>query len=203
MNYLYLLRRLATIILTVYLCGCGQNSSYLLNFYAVDQPSPDSFFVCHGYSCRYKVEAQLTESIWQDITSVFSEPTETAAAERLQIAQAIALFEQHVGNLTGISEDLPKSPAFKNAYGQQDCIDETVNTTTYLRMLQTANLLQQHRLSDPAKRGYFVDTRWPHNTATIKKMASGQSYVIDSWPGANGELPEIKTLEQWLLEGEL
>jgi hypothetical protein len=181
--------------------GCGQNSSYLLDFYAVDRPSPSLFYVCHGYSCRYQVEVQLSQSEWQAITAVFDGTATTATIERERIGQAIALFEQQVGNIAGLSKDLPRSPAMKVPYGQQDCIDETVNTTTYLRIFQAAKLMRWHKLSDPARRGNLVDRRWPHNTATIIELSSGQRFAIDSWPRSNGESPDIITLNQWLLGG--
>lgn len=201
MNRIYSLHRLVAILLITCVSGCGQNSSYLLDFYSVEHPSPSLFYICHGYSCRYQVEVQLSQPVWQDIIATFNVTANTAAAERLQIAQAIALFEQQVGNITGLSEDLPRSPAMKDPYGQQDCIDETVNTTTYLRILQTAMLLRWHKLSDPVRRGNLFDRRWPHNTATIVELSSGQRYVIDSWPRSNGESPDITTLSQWLLGG--
>ncbi len=197
MNHLFPTRGLIAVFLMTCIHGCTNNASYLLKFYAVQQPSPNSFFVCHGYSCRYKDEIQFSQTDWHEIEAIFAKPTATEAAERLQVAQAIALFEQQVGKISGLSEDRPKSPAFIHPYGQQDCIDETVNTTTYLRILQAANLIKQHRLSEPVHRGYLIDGKWPHNSASIEELASGQRYVIDSWPGANGELPKIETLEQW------
>jgi len=114
------------------------------------------------------------------VQNLFQEEPSNAPVERQQIAQAIALLEQQAGKITGITEDLPKSPKFKDPHGQQDCIDETVNTSTYLRMLQADNLLRWHQVSTPARRGYFVDRRWPHNTATTEDISTGQRYAVDS-----------------------
>jgi len=194
--------RLLSLVFSFTLTACTSTSGYLLTFYADDQASPKSFDVCHGYSCRYKVEATLPKTVWLDVQNLFQNKTLNAESERQQIALAIALLEQQAGEITGITEDLPKSPHFKDPYGQQDCIDETVNTSTYLHLLQTDNLLRWHTVSTPARRGYFVDRRWPHNTATIDDIATGQSYAVDSWPSANGELPEIKIIETWYNEGQ-
>ena len=69
-------------------------------------------------------------------------------------------------------------------------------------MLQAGNLLRWHQVSAPARRGYFVDGRWPHNSATIADIANRQLYAVDSWPGANGEPPEIKPVAVWYSEGQ-
>lgn len=196
------MRLLLSTILLICLAGCTSTSGYLLSWYADNNPSPNNFNICHGYSCRYKVDVTLPQEHWQQVQQLFEEQPIDAPQERQQIIQAIALLEQQAGQITGIKHDLPKSVKTKDTYGQQDCIDETVNTTTYLRMLQADNLLRWHRVSIPARRGYFVDKRWPHNTAIIEDITSNLRYAVDSWPGANGEPPEIKPVEIWYSEGQ-
>lgn len=192
--------RFLTILPFVLLIGCTSTSGYLLIFYADEQPSPAQFELCHGYSCRYKEQVSLTAANWQAIERLFSNNT-GASMERNQIAKAIALLETQAGEKSGIKNDLPKSLKTKDTHGQQDCIDETVNTTTYLRMMQSANLLRWHRVAKPIRRGYFVDRRWPHNSATIQETDSGQLYAVDSWPRANGEAPDIMLAEDWYAGG--
>jgi len=196
------MRYLATLFLISTLSACTSTSGYLLTFYADEQATPDNFNICHGYSCLYKVDVNLPKPIWLQVQQLFQKESLDAVQERQQIAQAIALLEQQSGELTGIKHDLPKSVKTKDTYGQQDCIDETVNTTTYLRMLQADNLLRWHQVSTPARRGYFVDRRWPHNTATIEDLTNGQLYAVDSWPEANGGQPEIKPVAVWYSEGQ-
>ena len=185
------------------LSACTSTSGYLLTFYSNDKATPDHFQVCHGYSCRYRVDVNLPKSYWQEVTQLFqgSDTVSTPEQERAQIAKAIALLERRAGQVSGIEHDLAKSQKTKDTYGQQDCIDETVNTTTYLRLLQTRDLLRWHRVSTPARRGYFVDGRWPHNSATILETTSGQQFSVDSWPRANGELPDITPVAAWYQEG--
>jgi len=192
--------RLITLTCISFISACTSTSGYLLTFYADDKATPDNFEICHGYSCRYKVDVELPEPLWHQVKEIFIVAS-TAAQERKQIAQAISILEKEAGRVSGIENDLPKSLKTKDTYGQQDCIDETVNTTTYLRMLQANNLLRWHQVSTPARRGYFVDGRWPHNSATIEDITSGQLYAVDSWPGANGEPPEIKPVAIWYKEG--
>ena len=196
------MRNFLSTIFLISLAGCTSTSGYLLSFYADDNPSPDGFNICHGYSCRYKVDVSLPQELWLQVQQLFEEQPIDSALERQKIILAIALLEQQTGQLTGIKHDAPKSVKTKDTYGQQDCIDETINTTTYLRMLHTENLLSWHQVSKPARRGYFVDGRWPHNSATIKDLTNGQIYTVDSWPGANGEKPEIKRVDNWYREGQ-
>jgi len=192
--------RLITLLCISLLCACTSTSGYLLTFYADDQASPDNFEICHGYSCRYKVDVRLPELHWQKVKEIFEEGA-TPTQERVQITEAISLLEKEAGSISGIENDLPKSVKTKDTFGQQDCIDETINTTTYLRMLKADKLLRWHQVSTPVRRGYFVDGRWPHNSATIKDITNGQLYAVDSWPGANGAPPEIKPVAIWYSEG--
>lgn len=185
------------------LSACTSTSGYLLTWYGDKDPNPKKFDLCHGYSCRYKETVSLPNNTWKKIRQLFSNENLNAKQERHQISKAVAMLEQQAGSITGINEDLPKSPNFKDPYGQQDCIDETVNTSTYLKMLQADNLLHWHQLSRPARRGYLIDGRGPHNTATIKDINTGQLYAVDSWPGSNGQPPEIKPISVWYNEGKV
>lgn len=183
--------------------ACTSTSGYLLTFYADKDANPQKFDLCHGYSCRYKESVSLPSDTWKEVQQLFTTETLNAEQERIQIGKAVAILEQQAGLISGINKDLPKSPNFKDPYGQQDCIDETVNTSTYLKMLQADNLLRWHEMSRPARRGYLVDGRGPHNTATIKELKTGQMYAVDSWPGANGQPPEIKLVSVWYGEGKV
>lgn len=185
------------------LSACTSTSGYLLTFYADKDAHPQKFDLCHGYSCRYKETVSLPSNAWKEVQQLFSNENLDSEQERLQIAKAVALLEQQAGSITGVNEDLPKSPNFKDPYGQQDCIDETVNTSTYLKMLQADNLLRRHQVARPARRGYLVDGRGPHNTATIEELSTGQIYAVDSWPGSNGQPPEIKPISVWYSEGKV
>ena len=49
---------------------------------------------------------------------------------------------------------------------QMDCIDESTNSTTYLRILAGAGLLRWHRVEARVTRGFFI-FGWPHTTRDI------------------------------------
>jgi hypothetical protein len=77
-----------------------------------------------------------------------------------------------------------------------DCIDESINTTTYLRMLEREQLLRWHTVEDRATRGWFI-RGWPHTTAVIRDRKTGELYAVDSWFEDNGEPPHIVPLDKW------
>ena len=167
--------------------------------YNPDPVSPKEFTQCHGYSCTQKSPTGFTDKEWASIQAVFKiNAAKDAAEERSKIAAAIAKMERIIGSKTGTSEDLRMAVTFKENLNQLDCIDETVNTTHYLQMLQDAGLLKFHEPALPTHRGYFIDGRWPHNTAVIRQKEGNVLYVVDSFYRANGEEPYILLRKDWL-----
>jgi hypothetical protein len=163
----------------------------------ITDPAPQQFSVCHGFSCAEVTDVSLNEAQWFAITSVFEKAAATPEQEREQIAQAIAKFETVVGMLTGTSGDLAENAVIgMDLSGQMDCIDESTNTTTYLRILAKAGYLRWHRVEDRVTRGWFV-LGWPHTTAVVSDRQDGRRWVVDSWFFANGHPPAIAPLEVW------
>jgi hypothetical protein len=162
----------------------------------ITEPAPALFSVCHGRGCAIVSQASLGPEQWRRIESVFEPPPAEPAAERALIARAIALFETLVGELTGTSEDRPGNESAGHWSSQMDCIDESTNTTSYLRMLHRAGLLRWHAVEPRATRGYFL-FGWPHTTAVVRDNASGERWAVDSFYFANGQPPVIVPLELW------
>lgn len=169
-----------------------------LEKYAPQDQSRDAFTFCHGYSCTHKVPAGFDEAEWKKVAQIFrSKPAKTPEAERSKIAAAIARMESVIGVKTGTDHDLAEARSIKEDKGQMDCIDETMNTSRYLEFLEDNGLLQFHERALPVHRGYFLNG-WPHNTATIREIPSGQRYAVDSFYRDNGQEPYILAVEQWL-----
>ena len=161
----------------------------------VTLPTPANFSVCHGGSCAIVSQAGLDEGQWRRIAQVFPAPARSAEEERARIAGAIALFETMVGAITDTADDRAENQSGANWWSQMDCIDESTNSTTYLRMLARADLLKWHRVEARVTRGYFL-FGWPHTTAVLSEP-SGARWAVDSWFHGNGRLPEIVPLELW------
>src|SRR5207248_11227591 len=80
---------------------------------------------------------------------------------------------------------------------QLDCIDETVNTTTYLLLLSRVGLLHWHRVGVPAHRGTLM-TLDVANTAVVIEASSGRGFAIDTAFADPGLTPYVVPLETWL-----
>ena len=178
--------------------GCSHSPADALVHRYVDSNSPAHVLVCRDYGCSVRMWVGLSDAEWAEIRAIFANAASTPAEEREQMRSAIARIEQMVGPKAGTSDDDAGAAIINfNKRGQLDCIDEAYNTTTYLRFMATDGLIRHHEVGEPAKRGYILN-RWPHNTATVIERGTGDAYVIDSWFGANGELPDVVTLEVWM-----
>ncbi len=166
----------------------------------VTQPTPQAFSVCHGGTCARVTQARFEAAQWAQVAALFDAPARGAREERALIAAAIARFENIVGAMTDTADDRPENQLGPSWWSQMDCIDESTNTTTYLRMLAAAGLLKWHRVEARVTRGYFI-FGWPHTTAVVSETGLGETagakWAVDSWFHENGRPPEIVPLELW------
>lgn len=162
---------------------------------SLGDPRPGQFPVCSGYGCDRVHTVSLTETEWQWAVSPLA-GTNDAGAERAALARVIGRLEQLVGPRTGTERNLGGTFQGVGRPGQMDCIDESTNTTTYLRMLAAAKLLPRHSVEQPRTRGYFI-FGWPHTSAVIRSLADGDRYAVDSWFEDNGRPAHVVPLKQW------
>jgi hypothetical protein len=163
----------------------------------VNDPQIDHFSVCFNHSCAETAIIGLQAQDWQQVADLFSPPAEDGAEERRRIGEAIALLERLVGPKINTEHD--KGGNFKGTLAegnQQDCIDESTNTTTYLTLIQQQGLLRYHQVQETSTRGWFL-MGMPHTTAVIRDRESGINYAVDSWFHDNGKPPEILPVDQW------
>jgi len=183
----------------VVLAGCTSAQEYV-NHYAHPSPSLAELTVCHGYGCRLPTPVRIEPAGWADIARLFEPASASAADERARLAQAIALLEIKVGAAVGTSADQFAAATFSRDPNQLDCIDETVNTTTYLRLLAREGLMRWHVVGTAAQRGSvsgFSYNDFITNTAVIVEIATGTAYAIDSYFYPNGREPKIMPLAEW------
>jgi len=193
-----LVLRLLPLLVAFLLAGCvvtGKQDRFLAK-YADAKPTVSAMTVCHGYGCRVTEEVSLARE-WDDLTADFQTPAETPEQERERIAALIADVEIIVGEKLGTAEDIGGTFTGFGQDGQQDCIDETTNTTTILTLLENEGLLAWHDVRAPMSRGFFING-WPHTSAVIAETNSEQHYVVDSWFHDNGQPAEVVTLETWV-----
>jgi hypothetical protein len=176
--------------------GCRANEEQRVAKLQEANPTPARFSICHGNSCRLRTDVSLSTEEWAQVGALFDPAPADALAERRQIARAIGLLETFSGRRADTLEDAPGMGVHWNPDGQLDCIDEATNSTTYLRMMAADRLIRFHDVGLPANR--FVITAWgPSNTATIKEMASGKTYAVESYFRYNGDPAYVLPLDVW------
>jgi len=133
---------------------------------------------------------------WNRVLRLFKPVSKTAFEERDRIAKAIGLMEGVVGKKTGTASE--RAGTFNNSKysGQLDCNDEAINTTTYMRLLKQNGLMLFHEIEDTRTRNFFF-TGWPHTTAMIREVATGDQYAVDSWFYDNGHAATILPFAIW------
>jgi hypothetical protein len=163
----------------------------------ITTPTPEAFSICFSYGCKEVSQLSLQEAEWSKVREIFSPPAPDSKLERQGIARAIAHLESLVGDMTNTLYD--QGGTFRGVWSdtrQMDCIDESTNTTTYLKILQHEGLLKWHRVQSPATRGFFI-FGWPHTSAVILDTGNNREYAVDSWFHGNGVAPEIVELATW------
>lgn len=161
----------------------------------ITEPVPERFNICYDHGCASLAWVTLSTEQWQRVRAVFSPPADTAAGEREQIRIAVALLEDMVGAMTGTATDKGGNLAGWGKPGQMDCIDESTNTTIYLRLLQGDGLLRWHQAGDRVTR--WTPLTWPHTTAVIEERSSQLRWAVDAWFLDNGEPPFVLPLQTW------
>ncbi|MBV2143967.1 hypothetical protein KUG47_10725 [Falsochrobactrum sp. TDYN1] len=158
------------------------------------------FRVCHGYDCYYRTSVTLTKQDERRIRNLLAKGSWSAASERKALRAAIAIFEQRGTAAIGI-RDKPRMQFGKSRIkGQMDCIDESTNTDSFLRYLQSRHWLKYHSPARKAARGSFIDGRYPHWTAVIEENGA-ELWAVDSWYEAGGGPPDIMLLNEWKRRG--
>jgi hypothetical protein len=169
----------------------GENASVVIRY-------------CHGYGCALRSSVRLSASDLSNLRRILAGGSRSAAAERAAIGRADQWFERLAGSQTGTSSDGAKDVyELFTSPSQIDCVDEAENTTTLLKLAQSRGWLRHHTVGRIDRRGFMIDGRYPHHTATIRDKTSGEVWVVDSWVRANAEPPDIKPLAIWKKEGGL
>jgi hypothetical protein len=81
-----------------------------------------------------------------------------------------------------------------------DCWDTTRNAMSLLLVLQAWGSLRHHTVGNPRYRGNILVGQLPHNTAVIVERKSGTKWIVDMWPTAYGQVPDVMPLAKWLEE---
>lgn len=151
--------------------------------------------VCSGSGCAYRHPVRLGAGDWAMIDALFGVPPADPAEERRRIALAVGIMEILVGHQAGTRHDVGRNASVRDQSQQLDCVDEAVNTTTYLRLFEDRGLLRWHQVGLPANR--LLDLVDAHNTAVVTDTTSGIAYAVDSWFYDNGAPAMVLPLTAW------
>jgi len=187
------------LLITLLNLGCiNKEIKYIMEDALSGRYSEKDFHICMNFGCKDKVRLSFSKDEWNMILSLFNRPYEDAQSERHRIAEAIGEMERIVSKKIHLSQRLISwKILFNSEWNQMDCIDETFNTITYLKLLEKEGILKFHRVSDVAYRGYFLDCL-PHYCTTITEIGSGKRFAVDSYFYGNGSPPAILPLDLWL-----
>lgn len=163
----------------------------------ITKPTQDQFPHCYRYGCDKIAEVTFNKEDWKAIDILFESNSTTPKQERRKISQAIGLFEAIAGGKTGTKSDVYGTFRVTGPY-QQDCIDESTNTTIYLSLLEQRGHLKHYSVKPPQSRVPILHAgRWPHRTAIIEENQSKNHYAVDSWFHDNGFPAEVVPLKLW------
>ena len=166
-----------------------------LSFIQAVEARVQNIAICYNFSCKTLQQVALSAEEWRCVFGWFYPAAPTAAEEREQLRQAIGWMEVVVGRHTPTHRDkglnLEKNPEFP---GQLDCIDESLNITTYMQLFQEQGHLRRHRVVDRAYRKAGFDAHW---AGQIEQIDTGERFVIDSWFQDNGMLPYLSPSTEW------
>ena len=156
--------------------------------------------VCHGYSCHFKTRLTLGAGDMRQMASILRSGHGSPAAERRAVSRLVQFYERRAAAVVGI-RDRPKSDfGAGRERGQMDCVDESTNTTSILKLAERRGLLKHHKVMRRASRGFFADGRYPHFTAVLQERSGGK-WVVDSWYEPAGGAPDIMLLSEWKKRG--
>lgn len=159
------------------------------------KPAFNHIEICYGGGCVEHQVSTINADDWQIIVQVFK-AVNNAQQERAAIAQAIGLLEFIMGKKIGTTTDRAGTFDSRHYKNQLDCNDEAINSTTYMRLMQQEGLMQFHAIEDMRTRDFFF-TAWPHSTAVIHEVESGERFAVDSWFYDNGFPATIIPFALW------
>ncbi len=166
----------------------------------VDRTSDwEAFQYCGGWGCSDPHEAGFTPDEWAQVIAVMAPPARSAEAERANIGHAIGVMESVIGGKTGYDRDRAGTGSGIFQPGQLDCYSEAANSSTFIHLLNNAELLHFHEPADPIMRGQATSRSWrqTHATAALTERESGTLYAMDSWFFRNGHQAVSVEAEIW------
>lgn len=164
-------------------------------------PTASRMTVCYGFVCRRREILDFTPGDRGTLTQIMAAGKASAVAERAALQKAVVWFDRRMGPAIGTSRRIAKADfRYFDDKHNYDCWDTTRNTTSLLLVLDQWGLLRHHSVGDPKYRGNALVLQTPHNTAVVIDRKTGTNWVVDMWPRAYAQLPDVMPVEKWVKE---
>ena len=156
--------------------------------------SADEVVICYNYGCAVIDTVEIDSNMLGAMHRLLLRAKD-AAGEREAISLSIGLFEVAAGQQTPTWADKGGNANDDGVEGRMDCIDESTNTTNYLRLLESKGWLRFHKVLTAVMRAplWFND----HWAARIVETQTGHEFAVDSWFFDNGRPAFVAPLEEW------
>ena len=159
----------------------------------------DEVSICYNYDCAVTARVNLRGYELRAARRLLLRAAD-AAGEREAISLAMALFEISAGRQTPTWADKGRNADDDGVDGRMDCIDESANATSYLRLLESRGWLKHHLVLEPVKRAPLVVN--DHWAARVAEKKTGRAFAVDSWFFDNGRPAFVAPLDEWLAGAE-
>ena len=164
-------------------------------------PSAANMTVCYGFVCRRRHILEFTSGDRAALTRIMAAGKASAAAERAALQKAVVWFDRRMGPALGTDKRIARADfRYFDDKHNYDCWDTTRNTTSLLLVLQQWGLLKHHTIGDPKYRGNTLALQTPHNTAVVVDRKTATQWVLDMWPRAYAQHPDVMPVDQWVKE---
>src|SRR5262245_7744743 len=203
------------IVLAAGLSGCAEAFVYgggddvRIHYarFGVTPPQGNTVTVCHAYTCKMQTPYTFSQKDLAEIRTVMAKTkrADTPYEERRAVAYAIAFIDVKVGNKLGIHDKAGMQFSATGDPTQEDCVDVSTNTTSYLLVMQANGMLKHHTVDATMSKANLGKglaelnpvKYWPHWSAILKENESGQKYAVDRWPFDQGENAAVVKVEDW------
>jgi hypothetical protein len=176
----------------------GSVSSPLEPVYAIRADGSVTLRICFNWSC---LRRQILTFTPEDMVAVKEQlrlcPSNNFhdRVQRLRIGvwqmELLAMKYQPL-----LANDRAVNESEHGIEGRTDCIDNSTNTTTFLRILQDLQQLPGWSVSTPQVRHRF-SIHQVHWTAVVIDAESDTPWSADSWYRPHGHLPMVMPLSSW------
>jgi hypothetical protein len=164
-------------------------------------PSASQMTVCYGFVCRRREVLDFSAADRKALTQIMAAGKASAVAERAAVQKAVVWFDRRMGGVLGTDKRIARADfRYFDDKHNYDCWDTTRNTTSLMLVLQEWGLLKHHTVGNPRYRGNTLVLQTPHNTAVLAERNGGAEWVVDMWPRAYAQLPDVMPVAQWMKE---